>query len=469
MEDTRPSCKPDKPFRDCFNADAWAKIALLTLLFFLLDVVDMFGMSSATAKHSRDVIYQLMAPFVQSPWRNRISVVMLEDGDLEEFGQAWPVEYGLHAAVLSSIKAHEPAAVFVDVSFIDPRADPSVEDLKQTIVEYRGDEAVKPVPLFLAGMPGENGNDKGIRLDLAERLAEGHVLPVPGGRDEHEGIIYPLWDEQARGPTAAMRLYQAAASLWQRKERSLDARFSANPKLPSMEVVWRVSEHRDRYDRYGEQECINPDGDLVSRFISLLFYGPVDAKKRLRSGCPYHSTIPVRRLFSSGDEIKHLIKDRVVLYGVDIAMVEDLVEPPTHTPLPAVYLHAMALDNLLHYQSRYKNNGDKAAHMSVQNSITLGCLFLLMVVAHYWEMQLATEKSSGLGHQACLLLWWTASSIVLVVLVCIFTFALLDFGVSNWAGLFMFTFIRAHARVVNYVKQLIARALEIARRLNQQP
>ncbi len=45
--------------------------------------------------------------------------------------------------------------------------------------------------------------------------------------------------------------------------------------------------------------------------------------------------------------------DRYVFYGGNFAMADDLITPPTHEPVPGVFLLAMALDNLIRHGEKY--------------------------------------------------------------------------------------------------------------------
>jgi CHASE2 domain-containing sensor protein len=47
---------------------------------------------------------------------------------------------------------------------------------------------------------------------------------------------------------------------------------------------------------------------------------------------------------------REVLEDRVVFVGVDLVGISDSVEPPTHTPQPGVFLHAMAYEDLVRTQ-----------------------------------------------------------------------------------------------------------------------
>ena len=125
---------------------------LLATLLFGIGQIDPFGLSTATNKHSRALVYQVIAPYKQSDHRNEITILMLDDQDLAEFGQSWPTEYGFHAAILQTLKDLKVAAVFIDIGFLDERLeDGSFSDLTAVIDDYHEEK----IPLLMAGTPGE--------------------------------------------------------------------------------------------------------------------------------------------------------------------------------------------------------------------------------------------------------------------------------------------------------------------------
>src|SRR5690606_37563123 len=83
----------------------------------------------------------------------------------------------------------------------------------------------------------------------------------------------------------------------------------------------------------------------------------------LRVPVPYTTTLYVRDLMNpraetraiADQQARALLENRFVLYGANLSGVNDLIVTPTRQILPGVYLHAMALDNLLHWGPNYKS------------------------------------------------------------------------------------------------------------------
>ena len=73
-----------------------------------------------------------------------------------------------------------------------------------------------------------------------------------------------------------------------------------------------------------------------------------------RLPCPAIAVAPMSLLAkASASEWRELIQDRVVLVGASVSGIPDVIVSPVHGQLPGVLLHAMAVDNLLHYGVRY--------------------------------------------------------------------------------------------------------------------
>jgi hypothetical protein len=73
---------------------------------------------------------------------------------------------------------------------------------------------------------------------------------------------------------------------------------------------------------------------------------------RPRQACPYNQWVPGEAVLAARSSqqmatLGALFKDRAVMIGADIRGAPDLVQSPVHGQIPGVFLHAMALDNLI--------------------------------------------------------------------------------------------------------------------------
>jgi hypothetical protein len=126
-----------------------------------------------------------------------------------------------------------------------------------------------------------------------------------------------------------------------------------------IEIVWGVNANPINRkwmrvkDDNGQVGPCPPDVGILRRF----WRGLTDVSS-LRSLCPYTGIIPAEALLR-GDEdpdLATLIKDRVVFYGAKLQGSVDLAYTPTNGLLPGVFVHAMALDNLVSFHGSPKQD-----------------------------------------------------------------------------------------------------------------
>ena len=99
--------------------------------------------------------------------------------------------------------------------------------------------------------------------------------------------------------------------------------------------------------------------------------------------CPYHRALTMSSLRSSSEAEDRVLQDllggRFVMIGTNLEGGNDMVTSPVHGDIPGVFMHAMALDNLLTYEGRYK----RALEWGLPPALPLFWLGLLTVlVAH---------------------------------------------------------------------------------------
>ena len=250
------------------------------------------------------------------------------------------------------------------------------------------------------------------------------IVPVPGGLGEHEGIIYPLWDKKGQRATAAMTLYNEVCKK--------DGCFTAIPQQPDMEVTWKITDDRAPLDSYQKTSCSIHSPHWGERLLKMFFASLPFVDGDLRNPCPYHTTVPIRKLFSAEPKLKELFEGKVVIYGADLLMASDLVDPPTHTALPAAHLHAMAFNNLLDWGNGYR----KAKSDGLLGYLPLVCLFLLILVEKYMAPAI-NDPDIALSKRCKIAIEWIIASLIIIVVYAYIAYEYLNLGVSNWAGLLL--------------------------------
>ena len=193
------------------------RAVIATAVTIAIGTLDPFGLSSDSARYSRDAFYQFVERWYPGlPDRDAAlaevgakvsrpaasSVVLLTETDLVVQQETWPTSYGLHAEVLEELLNYEPEAVFVDIAFIDERSDESWDDLVEVACFY----AEEGVPLYVAsprfvhayalsGRLVERLDDvDALRATRIQTLARAGAVPVavPGAAFGRDGLVYPF-------------------------------------------------------------------------------------------------------------------------------------------------------------------------------------------------------------------------------------------------------------------------------------
>jgi len=158
------------------------------------------------------------------------------------------------------------------------------------------------------------------------------------------------------------------------------------------------------------------------------------------------------------DDVVSLIKDRIVFYGADVVAVADRVVTPTHGVEPAIYVHAVALDNLLNFKTRYLKAENRVWGVPIDTSAIeylLNLLTAAMALAFWTGVAI-----SGLRQEPLKMIGLTLLMLVnvlgLYVAVGASATIFLDLSPINWIGLLsLFGAIMAFARMKPIEKMLL--------------
>jgi len=284
---------------------------------------------------------RLVGGYYSPAHRNDTTVVLIDDDSLDPQKGAWPVPYRTHARWLRNIGLiHKPRALFLDITFDRERDDPTLPELMSALCELRD----AGVPVFLAALPGADGALR-VRSGLANPVGQAPCFTLVDVRYAPSKVdrlvwSYPLWsDPDTR--SAALAIAQDAAGI--SLPRTRDA----------MALTWGVNNL--------DQRRLTPDcrlarggiGEMLPTYLRQLL-GQADADMPV---CPYTRTLALSELRAAdADEARldDLLKGRYVMIGGALSGFNDTVLSPVHDVVPGVFMHAMALDNLLTYQDRYK-------------------------------------------------------------------------------------------------------------------
>jgi len=330
------------------------------LFAWLLLFFNVFGQVTAVERYGYTLFNQLFAPenrFVYGYGKGaqaRTVVVLYRDVDLK--GKSWPVSYGEHAQHLSRVRAGKPAAVMIDYVFVDPRPDPSIAHLRRELKTFETDH----IRVFLASPHEETPQAPNLRQELRGSFAS--PVAVPGLVGSASGSGYPLFvfapGPQKRKPTAALAIYAQLCNAEQNQNRSLCEPPSSSGSSArvlqmheagwALELFWGMNYPADM-----SNVACRPIPDFLARFWTILW----SHGEGFRVDCPFTPTVMIDELVRHERDVKWLtdtFHDKVVFYGASFLAGSDIVFPPTHFSLPGVYSHAMAMDNLLTFGTKYK-------------------------------------------------------------------------------------------------------------------
>lgn len=346
---------------------------LLCIIWFvplyLLDKLDPFGLSRQVHSYSERLVQKVTAPFYGSAAQDRIAVVLIDQASLAARGETWPPRYVYYEEVVRRIAKQKPAATFLDVLVEDKRAyDDSLAVARQALADTLGRTRV---PLLLATLDNQNNSVfsgiPGTQTTLSgwRGYADDYPLTISPGHfyGEHDNQLEPEEKcDATKNRTAALQLYQLLCDQgWQQGCATHNEADAEKQFCDAMVVQWgrQVSKVVPKHQLISESQCTATEqsawvriGESVRAFFASLYSGFDDsALRQLRQPCPY--AVTVREEDLSSERVRGVLTGRVVMIGLSLPGIHVIVDSPVHGQIPGVYLHAMALDNLLTWNADY--------------------------------------------------------------------------------------------------------------------
>jgi len=326
--------------------------------------MDPFGFTRLTKFYSQDLLAVAMAgcypdaaggPCVKNG-RAQAAVVLVRDPDLAAFDEPWPPRYGLHARVLKAIRANKPKAVVIDIVFEDKRDDPTIAALAAELDRYRAEG----IPVYAATF----GPDRPLRAEVGERVTP---VQVPKTIDPLDRVTR-FYDLTTGAPDSQLT---AVPTVF----RDVCGGCRDGCDAGAIRLYWSNLPEKSWNDRWLNCRRRPP-------FPWWIFQ---DRGSDFRESCPSTPTIPARILLEPTEAedaaIEDLLAGGVVFYGAYFHGAADAMNTPLHNELPAVFLHSVALDNLI-------TLGPKALSHSAPTVPLLGvslpdCVLLALIGAFF--------------------------------------------------------------------------------------
>ncbi|WP_137167368.1 CHASE2 domain-containing protein [Salinimonas lutimaris] len=396
--------------------------AALILAFYILDP---FALSSASDEASADALNRFgAASYGQQPastghsGHNEIVVVLIDDSYLTEQNQYWPLSYTEQSKIFRQILRHEPAALFVDFLYTHDRTQVGEKLSRLTNVVQR--YAAK-TPIFIP-QPTTTAFDDDALFNKARPV----TVQWAG-----YGDFYPLTANNL--PTPASALFDVFC------QQNHDCTLTSADAPTPLYLQWGGQIHPDQHMVHNTTNCsVLPDSlQYYTRVLMAEVFWKVNDS--LRQNCAYTLTLPVSSLFVSNVDdrqtIHSLLKNKIVMLGAFIQGARDTVTTPVHGKVPGVYLHAMALDNLITMQNRvYRPAPTVYKHIDITDIIDALFIFIVSL----WQNGLRNRPSQQTpGEKAP----WLRTTLITVLLItgilgtAIIFYQVLHIQPINWVAL----------------------------------
>ncbi|SDH78090.1 sensor domain CHASE2-containing protein [Paraburkholderia steynii] len=318
--------------------------------------------------------------------RKYISTVVIDDNSLIQADQTWPPTYSFYARLLRGISYYHPKAIFLDVILTSERNDPSIQRLVDTICKVGAAGA----RVYLAASRTPTGS---LTLRPELQKVSGHCFTSVSVNYQPDEVDHLTWTYELASSTHGTVARSAALAIYD----DVSGKSLITPTVP-MAISWgfKPSGHGLRWvssmsappgaqpDVDASAYCRSPHGalEMLPPGLQRLFHR--DAQKPL---CVFHDTVYAYDLANATPDddrqISASLRDRIVMIGTSRTYTNDFVTSPLHDRIPGVYLHAMALDNLLTYGSNYKRAPGLTPTVDVDHYklLGLGLVSLICVIA----------------------------------------------------------------------------------------
>lgn len=367
-----------------FKISHFARLAVVNIAILLLDP---FGLSEATGQLSQGIVNRVLSPFYPRSGQDHVTGVVITDTFAQDHG-GYPLAFTHHARALRSILCLDPAAVFIDLDFRHARNDPEGVNALAEALTYRvGPEGCGPVaredlarpgvaPVFLAYLEKQdavcssilNANDEECQHMKPLGLLTAVTQPINVTDLVKHEQTYALLPRKDDGSFASSPALELTAALCRRKvissqicdaDRSefntdlfirwgyylsplsvASRKVSGCDATPSTQVTW--------------QEALQRSMTLLGSAFATSVHGlhtSDDSANRPAQSCVYSDYAGAGALFqpnvNSNQALKTLIADRAIVYGANITALPDVFASPVHGSVAGLFVHTMAVDNLL--------------------------------------------------------------------------------------------------------------------------
>jgi CHASE2 domain-containing sensor protein len=314
------------------------------------------------------------------------TVLLFTEADLTKMNVSVPVPYKIHARVLDRLSDYQPRAVLVDFAFI-----------KKPLQQDKDQDKLTAAICKLAHTSTANGKPTRVYLALTtlpplEPLLrcdeQPHPTPVSVTRDSEYGVsgvlsYKPHGDAYERGSLESPAFAMLESPLPKESKRSMELIWDPKPAQLNLDLHLEGCGPPEIPPAPLRERLLTGDFSLVRERLSQLVRTiHLDPLLATQQPCPHTGTVLVDQFLDSDPKdpnhpiVQGALHGKTVFYGAAFLMAGDTVISPVSGEVAAVYLHAMAYDNLLTFgPDDYKLEKQGLAN------IMIDALLLLFVVA----------------------------------------------------------------------------------------
>ncbi|MDN4543542.1 CHASE2 domain-containing protein [Pseudomonas sp. C32] len=336
---------------------------VLAAMIVALAVLDPFGLSSSSSNASAQWLNRVFAGSYKSAGQQQIAVILIDDAYLMRNNTYWPMPYGEQSKLFKRLMAYKPKAVFVDFMYSHDHSAGDMTQGSQLLANVFERYRHQGIPLLLANT-GQTRNEEGQpnTLESLARVSTPALVTWSGF-----GNKYPLAVETPLGPmeTPALAMYrqycqaQACADLPRDTQAAVQA--------PPIAIQWGIKLAPEQLRIADIGHCAASEKLLLLKELAQAIFWKLAGPDQSR--CLYNVTLSASDLEANTPEdravLTELLRDRLVLVGANITSTGDLIQSPVHGKIPGIYLHAMALDNLVTLGMNYDRDPETLLNFDI--------------------------------------------------------------------------------------------------------
>lgn len=353
---------------------------LFTLAVAFIALLDPFGLSSSTDDASATWLNRLLANRYPDAGQQQVVVVLIDDAYLLRNQTYWPLPYNEQSKLFKRLLAYKPQAVFADLLYTHDHSraiagqPPRMESqlLANVFERYQR----QGIALYLAN----NGEPPGGKtVNTLARFAQVSTPSLVSWSGH--GNQYPLATQTGLGvmETPALQLYREYCRSHACAPLPSDAEAAA--QQPDIAVQWGLNPHPWQKQASDIDDCKLPG--LADQLLQAVFWKV--ASNDAPSNCTYNLTIPASALEVTEHEdqelLRKMLQGKLVLVGAHITGTGDITLSPLYGNVPGVYLHAMALDNLVSWGMDYYRSTPTLGEIGFAGKVDVLDLFELALLA----------------------------------------------------------------------------------------